>query len=340
MEESLFTRIYKYRETPNKAANENYLTEILAYCLEIDDIFRAKFFSEVIRIDYKKEEIKINTQMAYEKYGIPDIEINFQDTILLIECKIEQKEGDNQLENYSNILTKLKSKISNRHLIYLTKYYDQKEFESSIIDFHQIRWFSIYDLINDDNLQITKELKSFLKDLGMEKVKNFNIQDLLALQIIPMTLSKMDEVIDSVKNQFTKQFGGFSKDSSRSTRLINSHYSNYVTLNYEGSEYWIDVGFFWWNDEVEIPKVCVMIEYPQKKFDYPEFKQILKKELVEKHGWKQDTGDNRDFILVDQPLTDFIEQEMDSVPAIREFLLDQFKILEQIQKQYPKMLKK
>ena len=72
----------------------------------------------------------------------------------------------------------------------------------------------------------------------------------------------------------------------------------------------------------------------------PWSRRKTEKELVEKHGWKQDKGDNRDFILVDKPLTDFIEQEMDSVPAIREFLLDQFKILEQIQKQYPKMLKK
>ena len=122
---SIFTRTYQYREREKKNNLENYLIEIFAFCLENDKIFRRDYLSEIgFNIN---TDISISTQSSYKDLGRPDIEINNANSIILIECKIESKERTNQLKDYLKILRK--SKLENKWLIYLTKYYETKEFD-------------------------------------------------------------------------------------------------------------------------------------------------------------------------------------------------------------------
>src|ERR1035437_9767476 len=120
MSESVFSRVFSYRQRENHSPTENYLTEIFAFCLESDIGFRNDFLKE-LEIPFSEESIKITTQEIYETYGQPDIEINFGDTCILIECKVEANERLNQLEDYCLILCNEK-KHSNKHIVYLTKY--------------------------------------------------------------------------------------------------------------------------------------------------------------------------------------------------------------------------
>ena len=96
----------------------------------------------------------------------------------------------------------------------MTKYFEHKELTDTTIKLHLIRWFAVYELIDDTHSQITNQLKTFLKDQGMEKIKNFTIQDLLAMKTIPETMTKMDELLEQFKPEL-------SSIKSNSTSLFN-----------------------------------------------------------------------------------------------------------------------
>jgi hypothetical protein len=87
MSESVFTKVYSYRERENKNSKENFLTEIFAHCLYSDKNLLNNFFKQ-LKIESDAEVI-IKTQSSYE-FGRPDIEINIPatNTCILIECKI------------------------------------------------------------------------------------------------------------------------------------------------------------------------------------------------------------------------------------------------------------
>ena len=77
MTESIFSKIYSYRESENKNSKENYIIEIFAHCLQTD----SKLLNEFLEyLDIKADkETNIRTQSIYE-FGRPDIEINIPST--------------------------------------------------------------------------------------------------------------------------------------------------------------------------------------------------------------------------------------------------------------------
>jgi hypothetical protein len=340
MTASLFTRVFSYRQRENNSPLENYLTEIFAYCIESDFKFRSDFFFNCLDIHAKSVDIKIQTQDEYEGYGRPDIEINFDNTSILFECKVEASERENQLEDYAAILKKYKPSGHSKHIVFLTKYFEHKELADTNINLHLIRWFAVYELIDDTHSQITNQLKIFLKDYDMEKIKNFTIQDLLAMKTIPETMTKMDELLEQFKPECDKQFGGFSKDSSRSTRLPNSLYINYVQLSFDKSVYHLLIGFFWWWGEIEVPVIGLSLEIPVKKFENSELLKILDKELVETRDWQLEEDGKFYFYSSFKPLTDFITAEEDNMPAMKKFLQSQLNVMYDLRKTYPKLFKK
>jgi len=268
MTESIFSRIYSYRESENKNSKENFLIEIFAFCLENDTQF-LKDFLESLEINYFPLK-SIKTQSSYE-LGRPDIEINLGDnnTCILIECKVENVERENQLEDYRTIL--LNKKVKEKHLIYLTKYYEARELNDIKVHFHLTRWSNIFNLITDNSYQITKQFKTYIKEEDMSDSKNFSYQDIVAMQNVAGTIKKMDEVLDSIKPFYEKKFGKLSKDSSRSTRLKDSWYINYHSIHNPEYVYEIAVGFMWWWEDEEV-RIGVRLWIPRSdkfpKSDY------------------------------------------------------------------------
>ncbi|MBX7204888.1 MAG: PD-(D/E)XK nuclease family protein [Bacteroidia bacterium] len=340
MIESLFTRAFSYRQRENHSPLENYLTEIFAFCIEADLQFRHTFHKKLLNISLPKKTFTITTQQKYVGFGRPDIEIIFDNTAIIIESKVEAGERFNQLADYCEILNLHKSE-ENKHIVLLSKYYEHREINSGKVSLHLLRWFDIYNIIDDSHNEITRQLKIFLKEQGMEKIKNFNIQDMLAMKTIPETITKMDEVLEQFKPQFEKHFGGFSKDSSRSTRLPSSCYINYVTLNFGKIRYWLLVGFFWWwNEDIEIPHVGLSLEIPKKDYNGSELETILDKELVEKKQWELDEFETIYYYSALKPLTEFITQEEDNIPSIKKYIDTNLRTLLDLQAKYPRLLKK
>lgn len=244
------------------------------------------------------------------------------------------------MDDYAKILINEKPNDLEKHIIYLTKYYEKKEISYPRISFHLIRWFQVHTLINPKHLYITTQFQNYLTELKMDKIQNFTIQDLLAMKTIPETMSKMDELLVYFKKEFDKEFGGYSKDSSRSTRLANSTYNNYVHLNYEGNVYYLLIGFFWWWDTIEVPHVGISLEIPKKNLEHSRLITILDEELHEKENWEFDDWGKLFLYSAYKPLTDFIVQEEDNFPAIKKYIETQLNVLYSLRKKYPKLFKK
>jgi hypothetical protein len=266
MTESIFSKIYSYRGRENKNSKENFIIEIFAHCLQTDKKLLNDFL-EYLDIN-GDEETNIKTQSIYE-FGRPDIEINIPSTktCILIECKIEHFERPNQLEDYKKILESKNN--TKRHLLYLTKYYDFRENNNKKINLHLLKWFDVFQIIDEENSALTQELKSFIKDENMSESKNFTYTDLTVLKNITGTIRKMDEVLDGIKEYYESKIGTLSKESARSTRIKDEWYSTYQGFDHQSSHFFsISFGFMWWDDEIWLgSRVYISTSEKYKKTD-------------------------------------------------------------------------
>jgi len=317
---SIFTRTYHYRARENKNNLENYLIEIFAFCLENDIEFRKDYLSE---IGFNENiEVFINTQSSHKDYGRPDIEIKNSNSFIIIECKIESTERKNQLNDYLKILKK--SDLENKWLIYLTKYYETKNInakESKII-YMNYKWWDIYNLIGKHHNPITQQLKVFLTENNIAMNKNFNTIDLISLDSISGTISKMDEVIESVKDYFEKNFGKLSKQSSRSSRLKDGAYYNFKAIG-NPMKFNINIGFVWYYGD-ETVYLITSLWIPKKGKEYRQIIQFFKTEL---NTWRYEEFDSSVSISLDLNVNKIVATEYEQIPYMIKSLKDNIDIL-------------
>ncbi len=329
MTKSLFSKIYSYRERDNKGSKENFLIEIFAFCLQSDYQFFTAFLKELnikAEIDYW-----VKTQVVYEQ-GRPDIEVflNKSNTSILIECKIEHLERHNQLNDYKKILDSKTCK--DKHLVYLTKYYDIKEIESTGITFHNKKWADIFSIISEENQQLTIQLKNYIKDENMAESNNFQYNDIALLNQVGATIRKMDEVLDGVRPFFEKQIGNLSKESARSTRLKDNWYANYHDVyNQKVFQYGISIGFFWWDENGEIYLALrVYISDKGKNKSNANQKLLFDKYLK---NWEVETWDECHNYWHYRSVAKFILENEEQIPEMIKFLrqgLDELSALKKI----------
>lgn len=326
--ESVFSRAYSYRERKNKNNLENYLIEIFSFCLLKDLKFLEDFLS-LIDIEFNNG-LKINTQSSFEE-GRPDIIIENESTFIIIECKIDAPERPNQLCDYANILNQQTN--SDKKLIYLTKFSQYKDIEEELSIYKNIKWLDVFNIIKEDaNNDITIELKQFLLEKKIAMEKNFTTQDMLALDTVSGTISKMDEIIESIKSYFEQKLGKLSKPSSRSTWLVNSAYFN----NYKiGNTMAIDLGFmWWWNDGKIYLTVRIWISSSDALFE--EKKEYFSKELVD---WEKEECD-KEFIIGNYlNINEVVAVEDDQLEVMVEFMKENINTISQLKKKTGKYFK-
>ncbi len=333
MTESIFSKIYSYREKENTNSKENFIIEIFAHCLQNDSKLLNDFLA-LLDLEWE-EETTIKTQSIYE-YGRPDIEINIPSTktCILIECKIEHFERPNQLDDYKKILET--KRISKRHLVYLTKYYDFRANNNRKINLHLIKWFDIFQIIDNKNTLLSQELQSLIKDENMSESKNFTYTDLTVLKNITGTIRKMDEVLDGIKEYYEAKIGNLSKDSARSTRLKDEWYSTYQAFNHPPNYMFsISFGFIWWDEEIWLgTRVRINIAEKYKKTD--SYIKLFKRGLK---NWDIEEFANCVTIQEYKPIAQFIIDEEEQIPAMVAFLKQGVNKLETLKKLDSKIYK-
>jgi hypothetical protein len=257
---SIYTRLFSYRQNEKLSPTETFLTEILGYCLEHDKLFLVNF-TRLIGLDGCEESLIIKTQSSYSTIGRPDIELYSQNYRIIIECKVDASERENQLSDYSLLLSESKKK--NLRLVYLTKYLESKESTLAPNQFVQICWYDVAKIINSDNHYFTIQFKIHLKELNMANIKFFSTLDLAALKTMSATIEKMDDTLDALRPYYTQNFGSLSKKSARSTRLKDGWYINWQSFYQEKKmSFDITYGYYWFFEGDEIPCIGLRIWIP------------------------------------------------------------------------------
>jgi hypothetical protein len=128
--ESLFSRLFKYRERENRSPEEDYMTELIAYIFQNHRSVLLSFLKECnINHGYiEMEGITVSTQYVLGNLeSRPDIAIklinkNGKQSIIFIENKINAAEGPNQLRRYFTYLSeKNQGNVQSCHLIVSVK---------------------------------------------------------------------------------------------------------------------------------------------------------------------------------------------------------------------------
>ncbi len=201
--QSFFQNLYKYKQSEQRHQKENFITEILSYCLENDIVFGKKFLNKIDgNILFQKPTCR--TQFLDTKFGKPDILIELNNTIILIECKVDASQGNNQLNRYAQYLRK--QKIRNKHFIFLTKYFEDvnnKLFKD--LNFRSMRWYEVFELLQPSSNIISKEFSKYLIEQKMSTKISFNKADISALKYINETVAKMDEFLVRLEELLSRQ---------------------------------------------------------------------------------------------------------------------------------------
>lgn len=272
-----FTKLYKYKQSDNLHKKENYLTEILAYCLENDEIFNRQF---LITIGIRAESTNLTciTQLVDKEFGKPDIFITINNnTAIIIECKVDCLQGNSQLYRYSEILNR--QSFRNKIIVFLTKYNEEVEELPASITYKSLRWHKIYDLLAESNDAISKQFRNFLIDENMSSEVSFIQSDLSAIKNYSETIAKMKDFLTKVKDMLLKH----TKRKFHLQKLADLGNFGLIT-DFHGGTLWL--GFYQYEDDTEMQLSISIEDLPT---DFPNYKEIVAKLKVNK--WQPEDTD-------------------------------------------------
>lgn len=233
---------------------EDYLTEIFAFALQNDSIFWNNFLKLLSKELGEQNPPFIKTQVHYQnEKRRPDIEIDIGNIFIIIECKLGAEEGDEQLDDYAEILS-AKVGYDKKMLIYLTLKHDKKSKEYKGIVFKQLRWFDIASTITDKCDLVTKELKQYLfkEKIVMEK---FGYEDIVSFKMFIDTAQKMNDILNEtskeVKDKKLHKYNNFRPALEYKEYIIRFVFNDKCDLCF---------GFgYWWNEH---PRLLVRLYIP------------------------------------------------------------------------------
>ncbi|MEO6668181.1 MAG: PD-(D/E)XK nuclease family protein [Ferruginibacter sp.] len=294
---SFFHRLYKYKQSDQRHQKENFLTEILAHCLMTDKIFQGRFLSLINYTDEVKS-FECQTQTTEEEFGKPDVFININDnTSVVIECKVDTTQQATQLKRYSDILLNYSSK--NKHLIFLTKYFEETETFPSSISFSHIRWHQIFDILSESSNEIAKELYNYLIEERMSTKISFNKIELNAIKNFQETLAKMSEFLVRTKDILCKH------TDSKIRFLKQVENGNYgILTDFHKGKLWL--GFYQYEHNNEMQISISIEDVPLENSNFKEMDETLK--LLNWDFYDNDNEDKRTWFN-NKDLSTFFENE-------------------------------
>ncbi|GAI13700.1 unnamed protein product, partial [marine sediment metagenome] len=237
------------------------------------------------------------------------------DSICFIENKVESSEGENQLDNYSNVLDELANN-KQTYLRYCTKYFDPKD--ENRHDFLQFRWSDIAGLLLEFNeKQQVQDFYNFLSNYNMANNLEITAKEVFLFENLRQTLNTLDEFLDRLKPAFISSFGKHSKAENISQMRNHGRYIFYKGKVFgEGSGNEIGVGF---NLE-DKPLVYVWIWTSKGNSKTETFN-----ELVKKNSSIFSTTE-KDYCSITQDLSSFLAYE-NPAEEIEKWFLEKFNIL-------------
>ncbi len=234
---SLFERLYVYRQKEGKNDRENYLTELLAGVLRATPQLLEALLGRVGLGQVAGQALEVQTQVSHPE-GRPDISIRSADgkVMLLVECKLEAGEGDEQLSRYEAILARCGPVYG--VVLFLTKYYEPPR--AGQVQY--LRWHDLYALSGKvEGGELLEGFREYLALHSLHLHMSFSPIDLLTLENIQANLRKMDEVLNTVEPLFRGAAGGSYQNTQSRLRWLSSGWYGFNAA-ISGSQ--VEVGFW------------------------------------------------------------------------------------------------
>lgn len=180
MEETLYSRLFQYRERQHLRPEENYLTEILAWTIENIPSFAEEYIRFLLSNDKSESKHEANqyeVNYVYTQYkvtnGYIDLVIIANNNIVFIcEHKINSNLSENQISKY----LECKHEIDNNSdfkTVLVTKSKNQHKQDPDI----SITWYDIYKHFcnkvkdnsnnNDHDSMMVKQFLNYITEAGM-----------------------------------------------------------------------------------------------------------------------------------------------------------------------------
>ena len=331
---NIFTRLLKlYKTNSDKTPKEDFTTEIFVGILEKDSELLDDYVNNFLKIE--GEGFEVFSQCCYTLNTPNDCRIDMvienDEKLIFVENKVDSLEGEGQLDKYSNYLKQIEDKES--HLCYCTKVMEEKEVGFS--NFNYFRWKDIYDYYEDSDIELMVEFLEYLEEEGIVMNKKFNFTDMVVMENIVETISKMDEVLNETSKHLEKNFGKCIKHSGRSTQIErNNVYSSYTTYVLNGNGYTDICATFNFNkNEYEVPhlELKLMVEKSSEYFN--KFKDIIDNEKLsdELEGYVYSNGIN---IWIAEPIQDFLSSET-QIEDMKYWFKEQIEIMAKFKNKTP-----
>jgi len=276
---SLFTNLLNLHSTSKPL--EDFFTEIVAYFLSINSNVLVDWLKHHLIIgEDEYSEIGILTQQDYKplarhiRGSRPDIVVellnDLNTDIVFIESKIASIEGENQLKNYAEILSKIPN-TRHRILIYITRDYDPKK-ESEILDlnlspkvnFYQLRWYQFHAFLKEHTTDIlAKEILIFMENNRMSQNNQFSSIDLLTMVNFNKTLNLMEATLsEEIRDKFAENFGTVTRKQTTSLTQFRAKNRYIIYTHFSGWNAWCGLGYFDLNPDIltNYPSLGILLE--------------------------------------------------------------------------------
>lgn len=327
--EPIFNKLFKLQVKASNRPLEDYLTEIFAYCLETDQVFRNNFLLCLELENRDTSSLSIDTQCIYQAEGRrTDLEINLGHSFVLVESKVASTEGVNQLDDYAKLL--VRKGADHKLLVFLTAKREEKfKLYPLGINFQQLRWHDVGRCINAHCHPFTHELKKFLK-VNQLYMENINYQDIVAFQAFFATRKKLNDILRNDVSQIYRKKGLYQYRNNQPS----FHGDIYGLLYKYGEEVNVSVGFNNWGDH---PSLITRLWISNKKDPGNEIAKAISEKLKDK-GWNLITTHKDGYsIQRKERLVKFLEAEDNQRTDIVQFFKDCIESLVPIKTDYPKI---
>ncbi len=215
MNESLFSRLFRYHATEKRTPQEDYLTELLAWMIDSLPQFGQDYVTFLC--DKSESQIQFNekcsvnskTQVVVSE-GRIDMTITVgSSSCFICEHKVDSGLRENQISDYRDCKEEITKQygVNDVYYVFLSKIEDklEKEQKPDII----VRWHDIYEYFskkqyenNSFESMIVQQFLDYLTEVGMGEKNVIRPNDVIfycgAMRLLPTLKSIFDELIISV----------------------------------------------------------------------------------------------------------------------------------------------